>query len=159
MAQHYEYFKTYFRDSRQGLIDHLSSMSNPSTWGTDIEVFAIATLMQCPIYVHANFGYGDNRWGQFSPLFTNASAVQCQFPFLAITYTGNHYNAARPIDHCFCRGSPPVLNPPKYNDVSDTQSSINSNETYTHAEEGGIKRQRNKRKHIPLDHTYARKNS
>ena len=116
MVSHRDEFEP-FVDQAQ-FASHIMHMYNSngalSTWGTQAEIFALATILQCPIYV---LTYNTIRakwlWYKFHPLMsTNTSAPS---EFITILHSGNHYDAILP-ENC-CLALPPTLEGIRYDDV------------------------------------------
>ena len=77
-----------------------------STWGTHTEIFALATKLQCQVYVFTEYG-GRYQWTLFSPLFACDTFVQ--IPYVSILHLGDHYETIRNLDFCLCSNPPPKL--------------------------------------------------
>ena len=53
----------------ENLLAHAKTMSINGTWGTEVEIFAVATMFQCPIYVYSRGGSDVPRWFKYEPVF------------------------------------------------------------------------------------------
>ena len=89
-------------------LKHMESTGGQiSSWGSDVEIYAIATLFQCPIYVFCNYA-GSFRWVKFNSLFETSTVPPV--PYISIANTGAHYNAVLPTaNKCVCTTLPPKL--------------------------------------------------
>ena len=58
--------------------DYCTAMSNDGVWGTDIEILALATILQAPIYTFSRENSNLYRWLQYLPLLPPGS-IQCDY--------------------------------------------------------------------------------
>ena len=77
-----------------------------SSWATDIEIEATATLLQIPIYVLGRWGH-NIAWQKFRPRFPLEKPFRCSY--ITLLNTGDHYMLARSsLALCNCLCVPPV---------------------------------------------------
>ncbi len=58
------------------VMDYCTAMSNDGVWGTDIEILALATILQAPIYTLSRENSNLYRWLRYLPLSPPGS-LQC----------------------------------------------------------------------------------
>ena len=71
-----------------------SNMRISGVWGTEVEIFAIASLLRCNIYVYSSFGTLNNvhRWLRFEPNLNIPSHITpTAYSFYLNHYNQNHY--------------------------------------------------------------------
>lgn len=56
--------------------EHISTskMAQLGNWGTEVEIFAMATILNCRIYVYSKCG-NDNQWLEYKPLKTDTEDI------------------------------------------------------------------------------------
>ena len=75
--------------------------------GTHTEIFALATLLQSPVYVFCSYA-GLFQWTQFAPLFDHQ--IKAPIPYVTIMHCGLHYDAVKhSTSFCSCSLTSPVL--------------------------------------------------
>ena len=61
------------------MLEYCQSMDVSGVWGTEIEILAVATLLQAPIYTYTSTGKpGSYRWVRYSPL-SHPNQVVCDY--------------------------------------------------------------------------------
>ncbi len=65
MLEHPQVFDAMCEDVSQYVVD--SRMENLGVWGTEIEIFALATMLHSTVYVFSNFGK-TSKWLPYKPL-------------------------------------------------------------------------------------------
>ena len=69
-------------------------LRNPITWGSDVEIMALCTMIQCTVHVWcdltggaawAHVIGGTRHWVHMEPLFYNSTCVRCHTITLIIT--------------------------------------------------------------------------
>ncbi|KAK3082975.1 hypothetical protein FSP39_010468 [Pinctada imbricata] len=94
------------------LQDHIICMRENGAWGTQLEIYAAATLLQRDIYVlspdHSGKKY---RWLLFTPRFSYPEANTYDKCYITLCHTnGNHYDRiASKTGSCNCGREAPVL--------------------------------------------------
>ena len=92
---------------------HVKQMCKPGTWGTQVEIFAMATLFKIPVYVASqNPKYLNYCWCKYTPLISDGYTSQETLASIKthaeiIHINGNHFDAVEPLnsnDH-----SPPAI--------------------------------------------------
>ena len=104
--------QTYHMILRQKIVDHMNSiehvlrphmnssvkdylatsnMRNSGVWGTDIEIFAAASLFSVDIYVYSQFG-NSFKWSKFSRSMLDRLPVYSQMGIYLQNSTGVHYD-------------------------------------------------------------------
>lgn len=87
----------------------LSTSGERSSWATEIEIFATATLLQCPIYVWCKYGQ-EMRWVRYQPRFVIPNYGPGHSYITIINIENIHFMLAVPPDsECYCQHPPPVL--------------------------------------------------
>jgi len=69
-----------------------SKMANHGTWGTEIEIFAMATILNCRIYVYSKHGK-DNNWLEYKRLKTDMKDIHAD-EVIMISNMSHHYEPA-----------------------------------------------------------------
>ena len=100
---------------------HLSNMSKSlgtrESWGSHIEIFAIATMLNTDIYVYCLYG-NSMRWKVFRPL---ARTMSPKVSFITLKLQNDHYKTVLPVRFsCFC--SHPLPNLQGSSNQADLQS-------------------------------------
>ena len=101
-----------FLDNGTSVHDHIVSMRQAGTWGTQVEIYAAATLLQRDIYVLSPDHTGEcYRWLLFSPRFSYPEADTYDKCYITLCHTnGNHYDRiASKSGGCNCGIESPAL--------------------------------------------------
>lgn len=86
-------FAPLFADRYQSAKDYLSStkMTRNGTYGTDTEVFALATLLQTSIYVKGRYNATERAWHCHNPLVRIEDIPQSQHSIYLNNINDNHF--------------------------------------------------------------------
>ncbi|XP_053385075.1 uncharacterized protein LOC128550298 [Mercenaria mercenaria] len=71
-----------------------SMMANSDTWGTEVEIFAFATLTRTTIYVYSKYGGDIWRWLEYKPLTNDDTNDRAMF----IQNTSDHFVPVLDVD-------------------------------------------------------------
>ena len=73
-------------------------INRQSTWGTEKEIFVIATMLQLEIFVFTGITRGSRGWARFWPIFSKPTCMpRCGFKiFLYDNRSGDHYDCVIP---------------------------------------------------------------
>ena len=95
LNQNQELFKAFLRDNVWSVENHLlsSKMSENGTWATEVEIFAMAHLLNVEIYTYTN-----GHWLRFSPNDVD-SCMQSTVGAIYLSHCGqNHYNVVVTVE-------------------------------------------------------------
>uniref|UniRef100_A0A2C9JTH1 OTU domain-containing protein n=1 Tax=Biomphalaria glabrata TaxID=6526 RepID=A0A2C9JTH1_BIOGL len=107
-----DYFHPYVEEG--DVEKHLENMKKDGYWGTEAELYALATILKANIYVYTP-NASTYRWILLEPLFECDTLVtgfeQTQVcKYLTVCFTnGNHYDSVLPVKDCNCCLAPPRL--------------------------------------------------
>jgi hypothetical protein len=132
MSKYSDVFSTYVDNmSFSDYLDCMSSVDGGLTsWGSHIEIFAVATMLNTSVYVLSEF-CNHLSWNNFFPLHVSKNLSHsklCSLPYITISnISGNHFETVKfPDSFCSCSALPPsqlnsnIIN---YPDVIDVVSS------------------------------------
>ena len=69
-------------------------MANLGTWGTEVEIYAMATILNTRIFVFGNYGHV-NKWLEFKPLPTNSNDLDVHSnEVILMNNLSHHYEPA-----------------------------------------------------------------
>ncbi len=118
LIEHIAFFRKHIQHAHIGytLDNYVSSKllttGNTSSWATDIEIEATATMLQMPVYLLSKWGDSDSYvWQKFKPAFkTDTSFAFTHSAFVALIGTGDHFMLATSTQFpCNCLCQPPFL--------------------------------------------------
>ncbi|XP_055872162.1 uncharacterized protein LOC129923724 [Biomphalaria glabrata] len=107
-----DYFHPYVEEG--DVEKHLENMKKDGYWGSEAELYALATILKANIYVYTP-NASTYRWILLEPLFECDTLVtgfeQTQVcKYLTVCFTnGNHYDSVLPVKDCNCCLAPPRL--------------------------------------------------
>ena len=83
-----------FHSVCSSVVEHIntSKMAHLGTWGTEIEIFAMATILNSRIYVYSKCGEA-KKWLEYKPLNTDVKGIHA-YEVLMIRNLSNHFEPA-----------------------------------------------------------------
>jgi len=112
LHQHPESFiQFYDNTNEEEFIDHIIQQQSPGAWATQVEIFAAATWLQCPLFIYM-MQQGLGSWLLHEPVYpcTPPSSMACNIYITLINESNVHYNVLLPINGmCNCQVEPPTL--------------------------------------------------
>ena len=119
MFHHPELFSTFVEDMDYDIYLTLMSETTGSrhSWGTHREIFAVATMINAPVYVYSM--YGDKmKWLLNKPLQSLTAPI---IPYITLKLQSEHFETVFPKNFvCYCSIAPPVLR----NRIAEPESPI-----------------------------------
>ena len=88
-----------------------------TSWGSQVEILAIATMLRCPVYIFCLYG-SNMTWTIWKPLFVQGEPL---LPYITLRHGNDHYTAICPTQGCICQKPSPTLNQSiTYVDLTET---------------------------------------
>lgn len=83
-----------FQSVCSSVVEHIntSKMAHLGTWGTEVEIFAMATILNSRIYVYSKYG-NDNKWLVYKPLKTDMKDIHAD-EVIMISNLSHHFEPA-----------------------------------------------------------------
>ena len=116
ICDHADVFKTYI-DPQTTVSEYISQKrmvsGDPSSWVSEVELYAIATAFQIHVYVHTQYG-STRRWVAYKPLFKSLeNSIDSETEtvhYMSLVHYQNHYRLLLSDTHAsrHCHLSAPV---------------------------------------------------
>ena len=87
--------ESVIHNSIPDVVEHITSyqMAELGTWGTEVELAAMATILNCTIFVFSKYG-SQTLWLKYKPLKTNTTEVHSDEVIMINNASGVHFEPA-----------------------------------------------------------------
>ena len=107
MAQHSTLFAHHIEQKFYIYLQQMNMADGrKSSWGSQVEILALATMLQCPVYIFCLYG-NKMTWTVLKPLLVQGEPL---LPYITLHHGNDHDTAICPTQGCICQKPSPTLN-------------------------------------------------